>query len=257
MRQHILMTGIATLLAACGGSGSDQTAAPETPSAPAATAPAAQPAAPANTARVVIQGTALSTPANTTPGLGGAQTVTSSDLNILNKDGGQIALQLPGIITHDMTYLPNGVNVDGRSYGTFAVSGSRYTDSKFGYINDGAKDYIFSQGVPTATMPDTGLVSYRGEAVIAHNGAVGLADSDFLADFGLKRLMGRIIPGDGINLPLNQISIYADITGNTFKDTGGWVKARGQFYGYNGVELGGIFHDTDQNITGSFGARRE
>ena len=37
------------------------------------------------------------------------------------------------------------------SYRQFAVSGSRYTNSKFGYLTLGDQDYIFSQGAPTAT----------------------------------------------------------------------------------------------------------
>ena len=137
------------------------------------------------------------------------------------------------------------------------VSGNRYAHSKFGYVNDG-DDFVFSHGTPTAAMPATGRVEYGGEAVVGQNGNVTIADADFVADFGAKTLQGSISHDSSRSTyAFNPIAINASITDNHFASAdNAAVSSRGRFYGDNAAELGGIFYDRSQEISGSFGAHK-
>lgn len=76
-------------------------------------------------------------------------------------------------------------------------------------------------------------------------------------DFGAKTLTGKITQNAQSNLKFNPIDIAASINGNHFssKDDA-TVKTTGSFYGDNARELGGIFQDSTQVLSGSYGAIR-
>lgn len=247
-----LLASTALLLAACGGSGGDT---PQNTDSAANTEPAAQwHTFPAQNAP--YQGIAATLPANTSAiaNANHLKAIATPDLNTLHVDGKQIALQIPGLNSRQMTVIQNS-NVFGKSYTLFIVSGSKYAHNKFGYLNDAGKDYIFSQGALTANMPASGRVKYDGEAAIGRNGQFAVADAEFTADFAAKTLTGKIEPEDR-GFPFAPISIQANIEGSSFASAPqSNVRTTGHFYGPNAAELGGIFYDANQQISGSFGAK--
>jgi len=189
-------------------------------------------------------------------GLTDAKSVVSDDLAVLNLDGKKLPLQLPNISSGNITSV-RGATIGDTSYKQFIVSGTRYANSKFGYLNDGSKDYIFSQGVPTATMPTTGVVKYSGAAAVGQAAVADSALANFSADFGAKTLTGNISQNASSAVDFKPVNISAGIEGNTFSSKAdAAVKTIGGFYGDNAHELGGIFQDSAQAISGSFGAVR-
>ena len=188
-----------------------------------------------------FQGKAFVVPLGKQPnGLADAQSVGSDKLNVLNINGKQLPLEIANIRAGNMLRMQNST-VDGKSYKLFVVSGTIYQNQKFGYINDGNEDYIFSQGAPTANMPTAGVAQYSGAA----------------ADFGEKTLTGSITKNANGQIDFNPINIAADINGNSFSTkSDAAVRSTGSFYGDNARELGGIFQDSTQTLSGSFGAVR-
>ena len=191
-KQAIGLTIAALLLTACGGSGDDSTPADPNPknnkgnNVPSAPGKDETPTDPGkksdNGSSQLIpppvnqgntdnssgkyQGKGFVVPLGQQPnGLADAKSIASDDLAVLNMDGKKLPLQLPNISGANITSV-RGATIGDTSYKQFIVSGSRYANSKFGYLNDGSKDYIFSQGAPTATMPTTGVVKYSGAAAV-------------------------------------------------------------------------------------------
>lgn len=245
-----LLSTSALMLAACGG-GSDNNApqdqhkpAPQQPNNPGTNTPPPQGTYQGQIA-IVPTGTTItaSTPLKSTA---------SNNLGIVNADGKQIAAQIPGFVSGNLTIL-SGSNINGKSYKTFIVSGYKYPNSKFGYITEGNEDYIFSHGALTTNMPTSGRVKYDGDAIIARAGITTTGDADFVADFGAKTLTGKI--DDSKGFAFNPVHIHATISGNSFITGAGPVNAGGNFYGPNAAELGGVFNDASQELSGSFGAK--
>ncbi|MFC0036025.1 transferrin-binding protein-like solute binding protein [Cardiobacterium valvarum] len=56
------------------------------------------------------------------------------------------------------------------------------------------------------------------------------------------------------NIQFNPICLIATINGST---NSAGVNTAGHSYGDNARELGGIFHDSTQNLSGSYGAMRD
>ena len=289
MKKHVLGLTIATLLlAACGGSGSDNDspADPQKPNNNGATpiAPGKEetPTDPGNNngrnpdgssdlippptnqgdkdkekPKAAYQGKAFIVPLGQQPkSLAEAKDVSSDDLAILNLAGKQLPLQLSNLNQGNINSI-RGAVIGNTSYKQFVVSGSNYKNSKFGYVNDGTDDYIFSQGALTANMPASGVVKYSGAAAVGRAAVVDTAVANFSADFGAKTLTGKITQNAQSNLKFNPIDIAASINGNHFssKDDA-TVKTTGSFYGDNARELGGIFQDSTQVLSGSYGAIR-
>ena len=134
-----LLSTSALMLAACGGSGDNNAApqnqytpAPQQPNNPGANNPGSQATYQGEVA-IVPTGTVItaSTPLKRTA---------SNSLGVINVDGKQIAAQAPGFISGGFTIL-SGSSINGKSYKTFIVSGFKYPNSKFGYINEGNEDY--------------------------------------------------------------------------------------------------------------------
>ena len=179
----------------------------------------------------------------------------------LKVGGKTIDLTLPNISAGETTNL-NGANINGKIYKRFAISGRNYQNSVFGYINDGDKDYIFSQGNVTKDMPTSGKAEYDGSALISKAGGdIARADADFNVDFASKVLNGVIAKDNGraaSNFDFNPINIKANISGSSFTSDGSTpAQVQGNFYGDNARELGGLVQDASQQIGGSFGAVKE
>ena len=245
MKTHTLGLGIATLIlvSACGGGGGS-----DSPS---------DPKAPDNQVAGAYRGKAFVVASGSQPGsINEAKNVGSDALAVLNANGKQVALQIPGVIAGSLTQINGNLNYNGKSYKLFYASGTNYRNSKFGYINDGNEDYIFSQGLPTTNMPSSGSVRYAGIAVLGKGGAVGPAPANFTADFGQKTLSADITPLQNSRVAFNPIKFNATINGNSFSTGDGAVQSTGYFYGDNARELGGVLHDSSQSLGGSFGAIR-
>lgn len=247
----ILLTS--SLLAACGGSGGSdnaQTSDPQNPSTPLPEQPNTPTPSSAYMGKTYIVPVNSSAPTQT-------YNTTSNSIATLTANGQELAVQLPGIISGGFTQLTGNTTYNGKSYSRFIVSGTRYVNSKFGYITEGQKDYIFSHGAPTANMPASGRVEYDGDALIGKAGSVSVADADFVADFGQKTLTGSITRDSQSTFAFNPIAINATISGNTFAANNGAITSSGYFYGNNAAEIGGVFSDSSQGIAGSFGARKD
>ena len=204
-----------------------------------------------------FQGKAFVVPLGKQPnGLADAQSVGSDKLNVLNINGKQLPLEIANIRAGNMLRMQNST-VDGKSYKLFVVSGTIYQNQKFGYINDGNEDYIFSQGAPTANMPTAGVAKYSGAAAVGRAAVADTALANFSANFGEKMLTGSITKNANGQIDFNPINIAADINGNSFSTkSDAAVRSTGSFYGDNARELGGIFQDSTQTLSGSFGAVR-
>ena len=254
------------LLTACGGSGGggNNNAATDPGSNNPAPPPATtEPAAvwqvyPAKNAP--YQGVAAVLPANTfaISNANHLHSFTSTNLATPVIQGKELVTQFANIHVRGMTKLI-GSSILGRSYRNFIASGSDYANSRFGYIDEnGTETYIFSHGSLTTNMPNSGRVKYDGDAAIAKAGVASVADADFVADFASKRLTGSITTDDESRFAFNHIMIDAAISGNGFASAAAAnVRTTGHFYGNNAIELGGVFYDANQQISGSFGARKD
>lgn len=254
-----------SILAACGGSGGDNTPAdPKNPSTPidqpnTNTEPAAAwQVYPAQNAP--YQGVVAVLPANThaIANANHLSSFTATSLATPVIQGKELVTQFPNFNVRGMTVL-NGSSINGKSYRNFVASGSKYNNSRFAYIDEnGSETYILSHGSLTTNMPTSGRVKYDGDAAIGKAGLATVADADFVADFGTKRLTGSITTDDSSRFAFNPIMIDAAISGNGFASgAGANVRTTGHFYGNNAVEMGGVFYDANQQISGSFGARKD
>ena len=106
-------------------------------------------------------------------------------------------------------------------------------------------------------MPTSGSASYSGEGIVGRAANAETATAKITADFGQKTVKGELTqtPSDRSTFTFNPVNFNATISGNSFSGDGA-VKSNGNFYGNNAAEVGGIFHDTTQNLYGSFGAKR-
>lgn len=210
------------------------------------------PEAPTNKVSGTYQGKAYIIPVN--GGTGKAENIGGNSIATPTIGGQQITTQFPNVHVGGITQLINS-NMFGKSYRLFIASGSNFANSRFGYINEGDKDYIFSHGVLTTNMPTSGVAKYDGNAAVGRSAVGAAANASFTADFGQKTFTGKITKAEKSYIDFNPIDINATISGNSFSGDGA-VKSNGNFYGNNAAEVGGIFHDTTQNLYGSFGAKR-
>ena len=186
------------------------------------------------------------------------QTLNSNNLDTLNVDGKSLPSRQIGIVTSGVPHIKarNGTTVNGVSYKNFLVSGHGYRNSRFGYITHGGTDYVFSQGAFTENMPTSGSARYDGEAVVGRDGTAEVANADFNVNFGNRTVSGRISADRDSDIRFDPVYIDARIRGNQFYSDG-TVSSSGHFYGNNARELGGVFHDSRQQLRGSFGAKRD
>ncbi|MDO4643065.1 MAG: transferrin-binding protein-like solute binding protein [Cardiobacteriaceae bacterium] len=201
------------------------------------------------------QGTALVTATDVSTGDFKPQAVGSDNLSVLNTDGKLVILAVSGFSSGGFTSLTGGP-INGKSYKHFIVSGTNFANSKFGYVTEGDKDYIFSHGSLTNNMPSSGIVEYTGGAIVGKNGTVGITDASFQVNFDRKTLLGNIKP-ESNGIAFTPFHIDASINGNSFSTAdNATVQSSGHFYGDNAQELGGVFQDKSQQLVGSFGAKK-
>ena len=106
-------------------------------------------------------------------------------------------------------------------------------------------------------MPGSGIAQYVGQAAFVRNGDAGTGDTRFTADFAAKTLNGTITSKSS-SVTFTPVNINATINGNSFATANGAaVSSGGHFYGDDARELGGLFSDTVQRLSGSFGAIRQ
>ena len=71
----------------------------------------------------------------------------------------------------------------------------------------------------------------------------------FDVDFGSKKITGDIDMGSG-----QKINLAGDISGASFSGTSGNTEMRGNFFGPQAAELGGVFKGS---LSGAFGAKKQ
>ena len=256
----VFSLSLVCLLAACGGGSDDKQPAPNPTATP--TPRSANPFGRAtNTANGTYRGEAATV--STGAGITGSSTiqrVATNDLSTIRINGKDIPLQFPNIHVRSMTSISNST-INRTFFRHYIVSGSNYANSRFGYVNLGGNDsqsQLFSVGNITQNMPTSGNAKYVGSAAVAVNGDVGVAKAHFSANFGQKTLVGSISKEDNGRLDFKPIDISATISGQGFATTGtGSVQSAGHFYGDDARELGGLFSDSSQNASGSFGAIKQ
>ena len=249
-----LMIATTLLLAACGGGKDDKNNTPVDPQRPSND----------NSGRSnndAYHGTAFAIPDGATfNSAHHAKALNSTRLGVVHIDGKHLPAQQSGIYVGGLPNIrSNSIQINGVSYKNFLVSGHNYRNSRFGYITHDNTDYIFSQGAFTTNMPNQGIVEYDGDAAVGRNGVAGVADADFTVNFGNKTVSGRIKAERDSNIQFNPIYLTATINGSHFSGSANsaGVSTAGHFYGDNARELGGIFHDSTQNLSGSYGAVRD
>ncbi len=136
-----------------------------------------------------------------------------------------------------------------------------YKDSQFGLIDPARFNWqAFSQGFVTKKedMPySDGMIIYRGHAFGFKGDStkeIAKGKSTLYINFGKRELVGHFKDWNDTNMPKMKIS--ARIYGNTIYNSDGTSSVRGQFYGKNATEVGGvaIFHNEDAVV--AFGARK-
>ncbi|WP_273392269.1 transferrin-binding protein-like solute binding protein [Actinobacillus porcinus] len=250
----------ASLLAACGssGGGSSSPATSDKPTTPSTSENPSTPTQenPSNSANSsgssnqILMGTAASNNEDYDLGL------RSDYKTVLVVDGKTLPIAYPGIQSGGFTVL-NAATINGQKVNGFAVSGTKFNNVKFGYV-DG---YVFHQGNPTAetNMPTTGKATYSVDGVYVKNGVATTSQgANLTADFGNKTLSGTVFAAkDGI---ADVKTEFTGIEGNEFygsvkQDGAGGATLKGQFYGLDASEIGGVFFSSD--YSGAFGGEKQ
>ena len=193
--------------------------------------------------------------------------LTSANLYKINVDGKDIPIGFgPGISARDWTQATaktiNGMKLNGK----LEVCCGSYSNVRFGAIESqdpSQDDILFYNGYPTTSMPSSGVVTYRGDSIIAAD-SDKLPDEDYLkgsssfsVDFGNKKLTGTLRTDNK-----DVVKIDANISGNGFSGTAksdllnSQGKAEGKFYGENAKELGGSANANDNSWGAAFAAKK-
>lgn len=121
--------------------------------------------------------------------------------------------------------------------------------------------YAFYNGKPTdvANMPNSGIAQYKGGATLESGWGAGTGSSfsslmpagtDISVDFGNKKLTGSIARSDRDG---GAIQLNANVIGNSFKSSSeASVQTKGQFFGSNAEQLGGVFKEASTYAVGAF-----
>lgn len=158
-----------------------------------------------------------------------------------------------------LDFIPQGfsvghININAGNQ-TRIGSGNALSYMRYGYIADTAKNVsptLFAQGIATASdkVPTTGKATYNGTAV--DNNKVSY-NARFDVNYTAKILGGTLSPQT--NPSAKMINLTAVIKGNTFTGKSDYTTT-GQFYGPNAEELGGVFKNHDDSLSGAFGAKK-
>lgn len=252
----------ASLLAACGSSGggssspvtSDKPTTPSTsekPSAPTQESPSNSTNS-SGSSNQILMGTAASNNEDYDLGL------RSDYKTVLVVDGKTLPIAYSGIQSGVFTKLNAGTIINGQKInGPTVISGTKFNNVKVGYV-DG---YVFHQGNPTAetNMPTTGKATYSVDGVYVKNGVATTSQgANLTADFGNKTLSGTVFAAkDGI---ADVKTEFTGIEGNEFygsvkQDGAGGATLKGQFYGSDASEIGGVFFS--EAYSGAFGGKKQ
>lgn len=168
---------------------------------------------------------------------------------VLEVDGKKLPVAFPGIYSGSFTDL-KAATINGVAYKGFTVSGSRYSDVRFGHI-DG---YVFAQGntTPESSVPTSGIATYNVDGVFVQNGQASISENHKLnVDFSNKTVNGNVAP--------NVTVTNAKIDGNEFDGkavyNGKSAELEGRFYGSNASEIGGAYSSSD--FSGAFGGKKQ
>lgn len=259
----------AAVLVACGSSGGGGNDAPSAPVNNAATNTNATGNATSGTTNGSANGTssntgAISRPSSNDDDMGEAVRISDGkDFDIAKSadyktqlvvDGKTIPITLgPGISAGRFTSA-SGSTINGVRYDQFVVSGTRFSNLKFGVVNG----YAFAQGDVTAksAVPAAGTATYAVDGVLVKNGVPHTSTDTLLtADFGAKTLNGTVFNDNG-----NTVTIAnARIDGNEFSGSamhnGAAAELDGHFYGPNAAELGGVYGSA--GFSGAFGGKKQ
>lgn len=250
----------ASLLAACGssGGGSSSPAASDKPTTPSTSEKPSTPTQenPSNSANSsgssneILMGTAAAN--NDDYDL----SLRSDYKTVLVVEGKTLPVAHSGIQSGGFTKLNAGTIINGQKInGPTVISGTKFNNVKFGYV-DG---YVFHQGNPTAeaNMPTTGKATYSVDGVYVKNGVATTSQgANLTADFGDKTLSGTVFAAkDGI---ADVKTDFTGIEGNEFhgsvkQDGAGGATLKGQFYGSDASEIGGVFFS--EAYSGAFGGK--
>lgn len=178
-----------------------------------------------------------------------AQPLTGSQgINTVTIDGKTLDFIPQGFI------VGNNINQNAGNM-TRIGSGNALSYMRYGYVADTAKNVsptLFAQGIATASdkVPTTGKATYNGTAV--DNNKVSY-NARFDVNYTAKILGGTLSPQN--NPSAKMINLTAVIKGNTFTGKSDYTTT-GQFYGPNAEELGGVFKNHDDSLSGAFGAKK-
>lgn len=199
----------------------------------------------------------------------------SFDLKTINVDGRIIPISYgSGVSSGGWTAVKGKtVTINKVTYPLNAkvnVCCGKYTDVRFGAVESfeaGQSDIIFYNGNPSKNVPSTGVISYKGEAILGdHNDKIRddymRGTSSFKADFANKKLTGDLkISNKAANVDVT-VNVDAKISGSSFSGTAtstSFAKqgiSEGKFYGDNAKELGGLVKAEDNSWGGAFAAKK-
>ncbi len=166
-------------------------------------------------------------------------------------DGKKLPITLGSGISSGGFTSASSKTINGVHYDRFVVSGLKYSDVKFGVVNN----YVFAQGnvTPDSEIPTAGKATYSVDGVLVLNGAVKTSEGNTLtADFANKTINGSVFKGWTVT--------NAKIDGNEFSGEvvcpkGYKGNLEGKFYGKNASEIGGAYSST--GYSGAFGGKKQ
>ena len=139
------------------------------------------------------------------------------------------------------------------SYMRFGIAGDYdYTTTLGREIWDN-EAFAYGSVTSAAEMPTTGTATYKGFAFVGHPVLAFAAGNNmgasFNVNFGSKKITGDIDMGQN-----QHIKLSGDISGASFSGTNNGTEMRGNFFGPQAAELGGVFSGL---LSGSFGAKKQ
>ncbi len=165
-------------------------------------------------------------------------------------DGKKMPISPAGMYSIGFTKVSNK-QVGKRFYKQLVVSGSKFSDVKFGVV-DG---YAFAQGhvTPDSEIPKSGKATYKVDGVLMLNGAVKTSEGNTLtADFANKTVNGSVFKGWTVT---NAKIDGNEISGKVVCPKGYAAELDGHFYGKNASEIGGAY--TSKGFSGAFGGKKQ
>ena len=182
-------------------------------------------------------------------------------------DGVKLPVGAGSGISSGKFMVMSGGTINGLKYNGGIFGGTAHAYSRYGLVKDTSDNvFIYYQGNPTSTMPTTGTAKYNGYSVAYKqaDGKTYTGNAAFDVDFGGKTITGTLsnfkeeaISGTSGSSTIANVSLKADISGNSFSGKNGTVTTEGKFYGTNAAEMAGKFSNTNTKIQGAFGAKKQ